>query len=153
MYWFLPLTRGHPSWKATLFLVQRGGTTKGGHSSLFAWYCFHTDTGLIISGLLTEHIGEDFVHLVGEEGLAQRGEVVGYHGEDVPLEPRVFRQVLLHLLRPWWSRDEHVLSFHFPWLTMPPPRLQFVSSIAKCNIDNSYPLTKFGNKMCKVYIF
>ena len=28
----------------------------------------------------------------------------------------------------------------------PPPRLQFISSIAKGNTDNSYPLTKYGNK-------
>ena len=30
--------------------------------------------------------------------------------------------------------------------------LQFVSSIAKSNTDNSYPLTKYGNKMRNVNI-
>ena len=29
----------------------------------------------------------------------------------------------------------------------------FVSGIAKSNIDNSYPLTKYGNKTCDVNIF
>ena len=50
-------------------------------------------------------------------------------------------------------------SFHFSWLlhvfswlTMFFPRLQLVCSIAKNNIDNSYHLTKYGNKMLDVNI-
>ena len=51
------------------------------------------------------------------------------------------------------------LIFHFPWL-FPDfslsynvfSWLHFVSGIAKSNIDNFYPLTKYGNTMCNVNI-
>ena len=45
----------------------------------------------------------------------------------------------------------HFLKFSFS-LTCFSPQRQFINGIAKSNIDNSYPLTTYGNRTCGVNI-
>ena len=53
MYWFLPLTRGHHSWKAT-FLVQKGWPHKRGSTvfTIFIQWLIHGSTPNIINSSL-----------------------------------------------------------------------------------------------------